>query len=248
MKPRTGLLDRARLIGNRRAWDVLGAKDALWAVLSDPTKRGRHWSETEFFATGRLEIERALTTLTALGVEPAHRRALDFGCGVGRLTRALGDEFDHVIGIDLSASMIDEARRLNDGRANIRFDHNPRADLERIWSGTVDFVYSRLVLQHVPPAIVKGYVAEFIRILAPGGVAMFGIPSEDPRHHLFGLRPLVRAVREVVPGLHRMSVYAISRPIIEQVVAGAHGSLVAAIPDPSPPGWAGFMYVVTKAR
>ena len=41
-------------------------------------------------------------------------RALDFGCGVGRLTRALGTRFESALGVDISAGMIEQARRLNE--------------------------------------------------------------------------------------------------------------------------------------
>src|SRR5688500_10455568 len=96
----------------RALWDQLGREDPLWAVLTRPDRRGRTWDEDEFFATGRREIAEVLGRLPELPGE-SPRRALDFGCGVGRLTQALAERFDAVVGVDVAASMIEEARARN---------------------------------------------------------------------------------------------------------------------------------------
>lgn len=80
----------------RRHWDLLGKKDPLWAVLALESKRGNRWGVDEFFATGQDEIEEVTKYVEALGVELDRRNALDFGCGVGRLTQALADRFEVV--------------------------------------------------------------------------------------------------------------------------------------------------------
>ena len=241
------LIDALRHAGNRRAWEAFGRTDPLWAVLSDSSKRGGKWDVDEFFATGAREIAGVIDRLTGLGLQPPRRLAVDFGCGVGRLTRALAAEFDQVIGVDLSEAMVAEARRLNAAVPNVRFVHNPSTSLDGLASGSVDFVYSRLVLQHIPSHVAAGYVREFVRMLAPDGIAVFGAPDQDPRPRFFGLRSLARALREVIPGQHRMSVYAVPRRNVEAAVREAGGTLLAAIDDPSPPGWTGFIYVVGKS-
>ena len=59
----------------------------------------------EFFASGQREIEGILAGLDGQGIRSeARHRALDFGCGLGRLTRALADSFDEVVGIERSES------------------------------------------------------------------------------------------------------------------------------------------------
>jgi hypothetical protein len=113
-------------------------------------------------------------------------------------------------------------------------------------SGTIDFAYSRLVLQHVPTAFAVGYVSELIRVLADGGIAMFSAPHADPRSNLAGLRQLLRAVRELVPGQERMSLYPLSRSVVESAVTNAGGVMLAVLPDPHPPGWSGFLYIATR--
>jgi hypothetical protein len=58
--------------------------------------------------------------------------------------------------------------------------HNPRQDLRLFADGSFDFVFSTLVLQHMRPDYALGYIAEFIRILSPEGVAMFSLTNRTP--------------------------------------------------------------------
>ncbi len=79
-------------------WDLHAARDPMWAVLSDPAKRGRKWEINQFFETGRREISLLLYRLDELGLTPPRSRACDFGCGLGRLSQALGSYFEEVVG------------------------------------------------------------------------------------------------------------------------------------------------------
>src|SRR5438874_1933711 len=80
-------------------WDRFGRTDPLWSILTDPRGRNRRWNEEEFFDTGLKDIEAAFLQLEALGAKPRLGRALDFGCGVGRLTQALCQRFESTVGI-----------------------------------------------------------------------------------------------------------------------------------------------------
>jgi ubiquinone/menaquinone biosynthesis C-methylase UbiE len=93
-------------------------------------------------------------------------RALDFGCGIGRTTQALAFIFDRVDGVDISDEMIRLALGHDTGRCC--FHHNACADLKLFKARTFDFVYSMIVLQHMPQDMQHGYVREFFRVLKPG--------------------------------------------------------------------------------
>ena len=67
-------------------WDTFGRGDPLWAVLTDPTKKGNRWEVEEFFRTGEIEAAEVVSDARALGVPRRFGAALDFGCGVGRIT------------------------------------------------------------------------------------------------------------------------------------------------------------------
>src|SRR3712207_4174162 len=106
---------------DRRDWDELAELDPYWAALTDDTKREGDWDRSEFIATGRDEIDRLLRHAAELGVPGGRRAALDFGCGPGRLTRALAGHFESSVGVDASEWMIREARALNADVENCRF-------------------------------------------------------------------------------------------------------------------------------
>jgi trans-aconitate methyltransferase len=72
--------------------------------------------------------------------------ALDYGCGVGRLTRPLSERFQQVIGVDISSAMLEEARRNLADRPNVSYELASSQS-----NRPVDFVLSKIVFQHIPP-------------------------------------------------------------------------------------------------
>jgi SAM-dependent methyltransferase len=180
----------SRVRQNRANWEDLGALDPLWAILSDDAHRFGKWNVEEFFATGEEEVRGVLDAAGRHSLPRATRQALDFGCGVGRLTRALGARFDRAVGVDISQQMIDRAREYNRALGNLTFVHNDRADLQAFAPETFDFVYSNIALQHVSGrAAIAAYIREFVRLLAPGGIAVFQLPSHLRLRNRLQLRP-----------------------------------------------------------
>jgi SAM-dependent methyltransferase len=104
-------------------------------------------------------------------------RALDFGCGVGRLTQALAGKFSECDGVDIAPSMIARANELNRFGNRCRYHVNDRNDLALFGDDVFDLIYSDIVLQHIPPEFGAAYIRDFTGVLAPGGVLVFQIPS-----------------------------------------------------------------------
>lgn len=166
---------------HRQDWEQLAEADALWAVLTAPGRKGDRWDEAEFFATGEAEIAHVVSRAESLGLPGARGSALDFGCGVGRLTRALAGRFDRAVGVDISSGMVERARRLNADVPGVEFRVNAAPDLGQFPSAGFDLVCSSLVLQHVPSVPeIERYVTELLRVAATGGVVVFGLPSRIP--------------------------------------------------------------------
>lgn len=161
-----------------RQWDRFGATDPLWAILTDPARKGNRWDVETFFATGREEIAAVVARARAWGVPHHWSRAFDFGCGVGRLTQALADHLTHAVGVDVAASMIEQARAFNRHGARCRYEVNSRPDLGAFPAGAFDLVYTSRVLQHMEPVYATAYIRELARLLAPGGYLSFDVPSE----------------------------------------------------------------------
>lgn len=160
-------------------WEHNARSDAHFSILSDRAHNDRSWEldGDRFMSSGELEIARVIEFLTSVGIEPRFEgRALDFGCGVGRLTQALGRRFDTVVGVDISETMIDRALTERTG-AGVSFVVNRRDDLTQFDDASFDFIYSNLVLQHVSNELQRSYLAEFCRVLTAGGLAVIQLPS-----------------------------------------------------------------------
>jgi SAM-dependent methyltransferase len=167
----------------QRHWDEWGKRDPYFAIISRPDRRGNQWNLEEFLETGMQEIDGILAWLGELGVPYRTGRALDFGCGVGRLTQALARTFSHCDGVDIAPTMIDLARDLNQFGDRVQYRVNDRDDLALFDDGVFDLVCSDIVLQHVAPEYSARYVQEFTRVLAPGGVVVFQLPSHPLAPH-----------------------------------------------------------------
>jgi SAM-dependent methyltransferase len=131
-----------------------------------------------------------LTRLVGQEASIGSEAALDFGCGVGRLTQALAKHFSRVVGIDVSEPMVAHARRLNRHGERVTYYANPRADLRVVGDARFDVVYTDLVLQHMPPAQALGYIAEFVRVLRPGGFLVFQLPSHKRAELAPDIKPM----------------------------------------------------------
>jgi len=172
-------------------------------------------------------MEKAAT----LGVPLARQRALDFGCGVGRLTRALREHFAECHGVDISSSMLEMAQRLNPS-----CEFRQASSLESFPSNYADLIYSSLVLQHQPdPESARRIIDDMLRVLAPGGLLVFQIPLSIPwRNRLQVRRRLYRALHAL--GLPHTFLYQrlklnpirmISVPLLDiQTIASRQGCTV----------------------
>lgn len=192
-----------------RDWDELAEQDALFVILAEKGREGGRWTLDEFFATGEREVEHLLGRAERVGRPQERRRALDFGSGVGRVTRALSAHFEECIGVDVSAEMVRRARQLNSDRANCAFVHNVSPNLLQFESATFDLVYSSKVLQHLPSRELAGrYVEEFLRVVKPNGLVAFQLWTRlpfrnrlQPRRRAYGVLRTLRVPRTVLTRL-----------------------------------------------
>jgi ubiquinone/menaquinone biosynthesis C-methylase UbiE len=170
-----------RLEQQEQDWNELAELDPYFAVVSRPGKRFGRWDTSEFFVTGTKHVATLMARIEPLGHPRGRGRALDFGCGLGRLTRALGAQFRDCVGVDISDRMVHQAQQLNADVDGVSFVVNRVDDLRMFGDGEFDLVYSAIVLQHVPDRrAIESYIAEFCRILRPGGLAVFQLPSRIP--------------------------------------------------------------------
>jgi len=183
------------LIKHKQDWEELGNTDPFWAILTDKRRQFGKWDIDEFFLTGDQEIGKVMQSALRLGYPPRRELALDFGCGLGRLTRALANYFQQCYGVDISESMIVQAKELNRHIQNCKFILNTAGHLQIFPDNYFDMIYTNIVLQHLPnQSIIKSYIFEFIRTLKKDGVFVFQLPSYipiknrlQPRRRLYAL-------------------------------------------------------------
>ena len=237
----------------RKQWDALGAKDPYWAVLTIPDRKGR-WDREAFFRTGVDEIDSVEERLAKFGVHIARDVALDYGCGVGRLSRALADRFAHVIAVDISETMLVEARAANRDHTNIDFVRGSGDALASVADSSVDFVYSNIALQHSPPDTQRALLQEFCRVLRPGGAIALQIPSHanlrtvsGALHAMLGNRVLniMRRVRYGSDGV--MELHALERAKVERLLRACGMTIVHVERfDSAGPAFVSFRYFAAK--
>ncbi len=241
----------------RRDWEDLSALDPYWAICSERERRFGGWEREEFLRSGVETVASALREGERFGVPAARGDALDFGCGTGRLTLALAREFERCVGIDISAQMVEQAREL--APANCAFEVHENDDLGRFQDASFDLVMSRFVLQHMHGRAAKErYVSEFVRVLRPGGMLAFQLPSAIPMRHRLQPRPRAyRALRRAgVPRdllyerlhLHPIRMTAVSKARVLEILAAAGARILDAHDETAAGGVTSTDYLATKAR
>jgi SAM-dependent methyltransferase len=162
----------------RRDWDLRARKDALYYIDC-----GHGQSAETFWASGIEDVERLILRDVALSETAA---VLEIGCGIGRLLRPFVSRVRSVAGVDISGEMIERARREFAGTPNAAFWRTD-GDLAPVGTGTIDFVFSYIVFQHVPrKRAVLTYIAEAGRVLKGGGLLRFQVDGRTVNP----LRPL----------------------------------------------------------
>jgi SAM-dependent methyltransferase len=176
-------------------WERLARRDPFAAVLTDVDRRFGGRDLEGFYRSGTEEIAAVLHRATERGLDVPRRRALDFGCGVGRLTHALAERFERSDGVDISPSMLRVARERCRQPERCTFHRNLAPNLEIFPDAAFSFIYSTIVLQHIDASISTRYIREFVRVLASDGLLVFQLPS-----HRTVREPSAADVRTAVTG------------------------------------------------
>ena len=158
-----------------REWEKWGQQDPYFGVLTCERFRSTQLdvaARAEFFASGHWHAQCVLASCRHyIDSAFAPRRILDFGCGVGRVLIPFAAVAEHVVGVDVSMSMLAEARRncAELGLANVQLVLSDD-DLSQV-QGEFDLVHSAIVLQHIEVPRGRSLFRRLIDCLAPGGVA-----------------------------------------------------------------------------
>ena len=154
-------------IASTDAWRARADDDPWYAVASHAGKEGRGWDRDEFYALGASDWADFLAQWQRYA-DP-RGTCLEIGAGAGRMTKPLASHFDHVIGTDVSDTMLALAREAVPN-AEFRAVEGTELPLE---ADSVDAVFTAHVLQHFETSHdVTALLRESQRVLRPGGTIM----------------------------------------------------------------------------
>ena len=155
-------------------WERWGSTDPYFGVLTDEKYRSRNLTadaKTEFFDSGREHVQHVLEA-SRRHLDPgfAPQRVLDFGCGVGRLVIPFAEIARQVVGLDVSESMLKEARKNCDDQAIENVTLLRSDDTLSLLNGSFDLIHSFIVLQHIPVDRGELLLRRLLDHLNAGGV------------------------------------------------------------------------------
>src|SRR5580704_5372279 len=126
-----------------RDWNRRARSDVRYYVALG--RKSQSWQD--FFRSGEdlvRGLEKELDRISST-TAPGERRALEIGCGPGRLMLPLSRHFHEIHGVDVSEGMIRLARQNLSGIAHAHVHTADGTSLEQFSDETFDFAYSYAV-------------------------------------------------------------------------------------------------------
>jgi SAM-dependent methyltransferase len=182
----------------QREWNERAREDANFYVAFGR----RDQDDDEFFATAAETVHGLEWEMKRLPAgNPRVRRAVEIGCGPGRLLKPMSKHFGEIHGVDVSDEMIARARRNLRDIPHAHAHHASGSDLKAFADESFDFVYSYAVFQHIPSAdVVWSYLREAHRVMKPGAILraqLNGLPQDDGTYDTWsGVRISAEQIRD----------------------------------------------------
>lgn len=194
----------------RRDWEERARKNAFHYIASWK----KEWDVESFLASGEEDYRCMVApVLERCNITP-RGSMLELGCGAGRMTGSFARRWQQVSALDISEEMLAKARAIHQDPHNIVWQLSNGTDLAPAQTGSIDFVFSYIVLQHMPDeSLIAHYVGEMLRVLRPGGAALFQYDGASrPTMNLRG-----RAAWKVVDALWAAGLISWSRGLAKAV-------------------------------
>jgi ubiquinone/menaquinone biosynthesis C-methylase UbiE len=128
----------------------------------DWSAKGEEWSMSP-------EWKHSVVRTLLIPNVPEGAVAVEIGPGAGRWTEDLIRRTRKLTAIDISETCVKECRERFASAANAEFIVGTGADLRPVATGSADAIWSFDVFVHINKPQFKAYVAEFARVLKPGG-------------------------------------------------------------------------------
>ncbi|MDZ7761286.1 MAG: class I SAM-dependent methyltransferase [Desulfovermiculus sp.] len=164
-------------------WMEIGKNEPYFGVLANPKFLKKNLSDeilNEFYDSGQEDVNALISVFNRYFDKFQPKKALDFGCGVGRMTVPMAKYVPSVVGVDISEYMLNEARK--------NFERFSVNNIELFGSlpdnHFYDWINSLIVFQHIPPK--RGYeiLENLLRKINIGGFVSLHFTIFRDKNHL----------------------------------------------------------------
>jgi ubiquinone/menaquinone biosynthesis C-methylase UbiE len=170
----------------------------------------------------------AATILKYLGgADTKTWKALDVGCGVGRISQVLAPRFSEIHGVDVSDEMLKLAQERHAALPHVHFHRIEGTNLRQFQDGTFQAMWSYSVFYHMPRTLYYGYLKELSRVMASGGQLVYQLAQT------YTLRRWLNALFRVEPDAKDTNVRRFYTKAHLRSLAAENGFEVLAI-EPGP--------------
>ena len=227
----------------KKTYEKFGREDPLYAVLSRKSAATTAGTRTNSSRPAGPRSATSCDYTRGLGLRVDFSRALDFGCGVGRLSQALAEHFEEVVGVDIAESMVAKAREFNRHGDRVRYVVNATDDLVVLRRRHVQL---RLQRDHpaAHPARSGGPLRRRVlpRACGPAGWPCSRFPAAGAYRpgSLSALayrvqRQYLRRLWKIVRGRPPVEIHYVAREDVERII-DSHGAQLVDVtcwPDPA---------------
>jgi SAM-dependent methyltransferase len=216
-------------------WTELGRSEPYWSVISADRYRGRHEGQLDdenvFYNSGSYQVQLIEAAIRRAGIDGSRlKTCIEYGCGVGRVTRHLAGRFTLVHGYDISSPHLDIARRYLESESidNVRLHHMTD---ESVFDAmpAVDLIVSIIVLQHSPPPIIACALDRMLARILPGGMAIIQLPTYISGYQ-YSNSAYLRAIA-VSGNTPRIEIHALPQQAIFRIAAHAGCEILEVFED-----------------
>jgi SAM-dependent methyltransferase len=192
---------------NQETWEHYGKEDPYFGVITDEKFRQTKLNAElldEFLVSGIDYVDRIWSDIETInGGKFSPERTIDFGCGVGRLVIPLAARSKEAVGVDISDSMLEEARRNSKtkGLSNIDFVKSD-PELSNL-KGEFDLIHTFIVIQHIPADLGYRYFEQMLKRLKSGGIGVIHLTYKiegSLMSRIYRDFPLVYKIRRMIKG------------------------------------------------
>ncbi len=152
----------------------MNSQKILWEKLAkenpkyyNDTDYGRKITDEQFRENGKMAYKKYVAEDKIL---QGKESILDYGCGLGRLTEFMANDYKKVYGVDISGTMLGIAHIRLKGLTNIELLETDGESIP-LTNNITELVFSSFVFQHIKKRkMVKNTFREIYRVLKPEGI------------------------------------------------------------------------------